>query len=114
VERIPMAALAGVLMMTAWRMIDLSTARSILRATRSDAGVYLVTVTLTVVFDLIVAVQVGVATAAFLALHAMARVSGLRREAVPPEVDPAQEEELLDEHIAIYRFHGSLFFGGTK
>ncbi|MPV35772.1 SulP family inorganic anion transporter [Georgenia subflava] len=112
VALIPMSALAGVLIVTALRMIDLGTARSILRATRSDAAVYLVTVGVTIVFDLIVAVQVGVAVAAFLSLRAMSRVSGLRR--APLELDAAEEDALLDEHIAVYRFHGALFFGATK
>ena len=68
---------------------------------------------MTVVFDLVVAVQAGVAVAAFLALRAMSRVSGLRRVEVP-ELDAAAEDALLHEHIAVYRFHGALFFGGTK
>ncbi|KAE8763805.1 SulP family inorganic anion transporter [Georgenia thermotolerans] len=113
VALVPTSALAGVLIVTALRMIDLGTARSILRSSRADALVYLVTVAVTVVFDLVVAVQAGVAVAAFLALRAMSRVSGLRRVAVP-EIDAAEEDALLHEHIAVYRFHGALFFGGTK
>jgi SulP family sulfate permease len=113
VALVPTSALAGVLIVTALRMIDLRTARSILRSTRADALVYLVTVAVTVVFDLVVAVQAGVAVAAFLALRAMSRVSGLRRVDVP-ELDAGEEDALLHEHIAVYRFHGALFFGGTK
>ena len=111
---IPMSALAGVLIVTAVRMIDLRTARSILRATRADGAVYLITVAVTIVFDLVVAVQVGVAVAALLALRAMSRVSGLERVAVSDDLDAAEEDALLDEHIAVYRFHGALYFGGTK
>ncbi|WP_127126169.1 SulP family inorganic anion transporter [Georgenia sp. SYP-B2076] len=114
VALIPMSALAGVLIVTALRMMDLSTARSILRATRSDAAVYLVTVAVTLVFDLVVAVQAGVAVAAFLALRAMARVSGLDHERVPLDLGSAEPDLLLHEHIVIYRFHGAMFFGGTK
>jgi len=114
VALIPMSALAGVLIVTALRMIDLSTARSILRATRADGSVYLVTVAVTIVFDLVVAVQVGVAVAALLALRAMSRVSGLQRVRVGDDLDAAEEDALLDEHVAVYRFHGALYFGGTK
>jgi sulfate permease, SulP family len=114
VALIPMSALAGVLIVTALRMIDLGTARSILRATRADGLVYLVTIAVTIVFDLVVAVQVGVAVAALLALRAMSRVSGLDRVRVTDDLDAAEEDALLDEHIAVYRFHGALFFGGTK
>lgn len=114
VALIPMSALAGVLIVTAFRMIDLRTARSILRATRADGTVYLVTVAVTIVFDLVVAVQVGVAVAALLALRAMSRVSGLQRVKVGDDLDAAEEDALLDEHVAVYRFHGALYFGGTK
>jgi SulP family sulfate permease len=114
VALIPMSALAGVLIVTAMRMIDLGTARSILRATRADGTVFLVTIAVTIVFDLVVAVQVGVAVAALLALRSMSRVSGLDRVRVTEGLDAAEEDALLDEHIAVYRFHGALFFGGTK
>jgi len=114
VSLIPMSALAGVLIVTALRMIDLRTGRAIMRATRADAVVYLSTVVVTIVFDLIVAVQVGVAVAALLALRAMARVSGLTRQDVPPEIAAEEEDALLHEHIALYHFRGALFFGGTK
>ena len=114
VALIPMSALAGVLIVTAFRMIDLRTGRAILRSTRADAAVYLATVVMTIVFDLILAVQVGVAVAALLALRAMARVSGLSRRPVPAELEPEQEDALQHEHIAVYHFHGALFFGGTK
>src|SRR5690606_30459412 len=110
VSRIPMAALAGVLMVTAWRMIDLATARAIARASRADGGVYLVTVAVTIAFDLVVAVQVGIAVAAVAALRAMARSSGPRRVRPGEELDAHP----LDDHIAIYRFHGALYFGATK
>jgi len=114
VALIPLSALAGVLVVTALRMIDLRTGRAILRATRADAVVYLSTVVVTIVFDLIVAVQVGVAVAALLALRAMARVSGLTRQDVPPEIAAGEEDALLHEQIAVYHFRGALFFGGTK
>ncbi|MEE6282070.1 SulP family inorganic anion transporter [Georgenia sunbinii] len=111
VALIPMSALAGVLMVTALRMIDLRTARAIIRSARSEAAVFLLTVGVTVVFDLIVAVQVGVATAAFLALRAISRVSGVRRD---PLDDDVAEPSPLDDRIAVYRFHGALYFGATR
>lgn len=114
VSLVPMAALAGVLIVTAMRMMDLRTARTIVRATRADASVYLATVVLTIGLDLIVAVQVGVAVAAFLALRAMARVSGLNRVAIPEQLAQEEQDSLLAEHVALYRFHGALFFGETK
>ncbi len=117
VGRIPLAALAGVLMVTAVRMVDARGVRSVLRATRADALVLVVTAVATVAFDLVVAIQVGIAVAAILALRALARAS--RVEATPleelaPEVDGEREMELLREHIVVYRLAGALFFGAAQ
>jgi SulP family sulfate permease len=77
-ERVPLAALAGVLMVTAVRMVEFGTVARILRSTRSDALLLATTATATVVFDLIVAVGIGVALASLLALRAMGRQHHLR------------------------------------
>ena len=115
VSRIPLAALAGVLLVTAARMVDLATARAICRSGLSGATVFLLTLTTTIVFDLVVAVEVGVALAAVLALRAMARTSGLHREELDlAEVDRESERALLREHIAVYRIDGSLFFADVR
>lgn len=115
VSRIPLAALAGVLLVTAARMVDLATARAICRSGLSGATVFLLTLTTTIVFDLVVAVEVGVALAAVLALRAMARASGLHREELDlAEVDRESERALLREHIAVYRIDGSLFFADVR
>ena len=96
-ERVPLAALAAVLMVTAVRMVEAGTIGTIVRSTRSDALLLVVTAAATVVFDLVVAVGVGVALAALLALKAMAESTTFDREA--PElhaVDPELEHALLD------------------
>lgn len=108
VSRIPMAALAAVLMLTAIRMIPLGEARTILRSTRSDALVLVLTMTITVMIDLIEAVQFGIAVAALFALRAVARTSGVRREEI------ASAARLGDERIAVYRLTGSMFFGAAE
>ena len=77
---IPLAALAGVLMVTAVRMVEIRNVRAILRSTRSDALVLVLTAVATVVFDLIVAVEIGVAAAAILALRNVARTTALTRD----------------------------------
>ncbi|RIK16732.1 MAG: sodium-independent anion transporter [Acidobacteria bacterium] len=108
VSRIPTAALAAVLMLTAVRMIPLREARTILRSTRSDAAVLLLTMVITVMVDLIEAVQFGIAVAAVFALRAVARTSGVRREEIDGPADPA------DARIAVYRLTGSMFFGAAE
>lgn len=114
---IPLAALAGVLMVTAVRMIDRRSAMSIIRSTRSDALVMVLTAAATIVFDLILAVEIGIAVAAVLALRAVARSSTVEQEEVAGEAESItddQEAMLLREHIAVYRLDGALFFGAAQ
>jgi SulP family sulfate permease len=116
VARIPLAALAGVLMFTAWRMVERHRVLAVLRSTRSDAAVLVLTALATVVFDLVVAVEIGVAVAALLALRQVARTTQLYAESVPDhvEVDEDTERSLLHDHIAVLRLSGSLFFGAAQ
>ncbi|ADG74937.1 sulphate transporter [Cellulomonas flavigena DSM 20109] len=118
VGRIPLSALAGVLLVTSARMVDLPTARAICRSGRSGALVFGVTLAVTVVFDLVMAVEVGVAVAAVLALRAVARSSGLHREPLAEEsgdrLTADDEHALLHEHIAVYRIDGALFFADVR
>jgi sulfate permease, SulP family len=111
---IPLAALAGVLMVTAVRMVEVHNIRSILRSTRSDVVVLCLTASATVVFDLIVAVEIGVAAAAVLALRNVARTTSLTEMPVHAEVDTDEELRLLREHIVAYRIDGALFFGAAQ
>ena len=108
VSHIPLAALAGVLMVTAARMVSVTTFRRVARSGRSSAAVFLVTALVTVVFDLVIAVGIGVAVAAFFALRTLSRASGAQRETLPGE------NLLGDERIALFRIDGSLFFGAAE
>ncbi len=116
VARIPLAALAGVLMFTAVRMVDIHNVRSVLRATRADALVLVLTATATIAFDLIIAVELGIAIAAILALRSVARSASATIEPFPthPAIDDEQEIALLREHIIVYRLDGALFFGAAQ
>ncbi|MDJ0456009.1 SulP family inorganic anion transporter [Arthrobacter sp. NQ7] len=108
VSRIPLAALGGVLMVTAVRMVSRRTVAAILRSTRADAAVFVLTAVITVAFDLIVAIQIGLAAAALFALRKFASLSGVQREPVP---GPSAEG---DEHIAVLRLDGAMFFGAAE
>jgi SulP family sulfate permease len=116
VAKIPLAALAGVLMVTAYRMVEIHNVRAVVRSTRSDALVLTATAVATIAFDLIVAVEIGVAIAAFLALRHIARTSEAEREPLPidDEIDNDDEARLLAEHIVVYRLDGALFFGAAQ
>jgi len=117
VARIPLAALAGVLIVSAYRMVDFGSARSILRSRRSEAAVFVLTAAITILFDLILAVEIGIAVAAVLALRSFAQQSGLEREDVgelTAEFGVDAEQRLLHERIAVYRLDGALFFGAAQ
>jgi SulP family sulfate permease len=113
VARIPLAALAGVLIATAVHMVRVSSLRALLRSTRGDAVVLGITATATVVFDLVTAVLAGLAVAGFVALRQTAGTARLD-ETPLDEVDHLDEEQaLLDQHIVAYRIDGPLFFAAA-
>jgi SulP family sulfate permease len=113
VSKIPLAALAGVLMVTAVRMVEPHNVRAVLRATRSDAIVFVVTAAVTLAFDLILAVEVGVAVAAVLALRQVARTAAVNTEPIIDDIDDVGAPA-LSEHILTYRLDGALFFGAAQ
>lgn len=104
VGSIPLAALSGVLMVTATRMVHLATARSILRSTRADAAAFIITAIVTVSVDLVFAVVIGMVVAGVFAIRSLSRATGVHREEIIGEPEPG------DERIAIVRFDGPLFF----
>lgn len=109
VGMIPLAALAGVLFMTAIRMVRAATVRSIMTSTRSDAWIFVITALVTVSFDLIVAVLIGVVLAAIVALRSAARTTGVSLEPIQ-----AASPSELDGSIVAVRFQGPLFFVSSE
>ncbi|ARU53484.1 sodium-independent anion transporter [Cellulosimicrobium cellulans] len=107
VSRIPLAALAGVLMVTSFRMIGARTIRSVVVAGRSSAATFVVTAVVTVAFDLVQAIEIGILVAAFFALRTVARASAVHRDPLPGPAEPG------DEHVALFRLEGSMFFGAA-
>ena len=77
VKFFPLAALAGVLIVTAARMVDATNARAILRSTRSDALVFVLTAVVTVAFDLILAGEPSVADALEALLDELGEFGGI-------------------------------------
>ncbi len=107
IGQIPLAALSGVLMVTAVRMVHPETVRAVMRSTRADALAFVVTAVVTVSFDLIVAVIIGVVLAGVVALRSMSRASTVRRDEILGTPQPG------DERIAILRLGGPLFFAAA-
>ncbi|WP_327093150.1 SulP family inorganic anion transporter [Nonomuraea sp. NBC_01738] len=116
VARIPLAALAGVLLATAVRMVEAGSVRAMVRSTRGDAVVLGLTAVATLALDLVQAVILGLLVAGALALRAIAR--DVRLDAMPIRPDlpgdhTEAEHDLLAEHIVAYRLDGPLFFAAA-
>ncbi|MFJ6017151.1 SulP family inorganic anion transporter [Streptomyces sp. NPDC092952] len=113
VSRIPLAALAGVLLATAVRMVEVGSLRAMARATRADALILVLTALATLALDLVHAVIIGLVAAGALALRSVARQA--RMDEIPLDHDDHNDEEhaLLAEHIVAYRLDGPLFFAAA-
>ena len=107
---LPLSALAALLLMVAWNM---SEARHVVRvvreAPRSDALVLLTCLTLTVVFDMTIAIGVGLVLAAVLFMRRMAEISSVRLIAETH----AEEHVGLPPGVLVYEIAGPLFFGAA-
>lgn len=113
---IPLAILAGILMIVAYDMGEWAEIPDILRIGWSDAAVWLITLTLTVVADLTVAVEAGMILAALLYIRRVTTTTTVAR--VTPEYVLQGMEHSLQLHdipddVAIYRIHGPFLFGAT-
>lgn len=113
VAYIPLAALAGVLIATVIEMVEVSSLRAVIRATRGDATVLVATALATVVFDLITAVVAGLLIAGFLALRKMSMSGRVDQVHLDSSDHSGEEQELLREHVVAYRLDGPLFFGAA-
>ena len=116
-QYIPMACLAGVLVVVSYNMSGWRTFRALLRTPLSDRAVLLVTFFLTVVFDLTVAIEVGLLIACVLFLRRVmetTEISVIRNEIDPSAGSDARlhEEPLaIPSGIEVYGIDGPYFFG---
>ncbi|WP_443044055.1 SulP family inorganic anion transporter [Streptomyces sp. NBC_00322] len=116
VSKIPLAALAGVLLATAVRMVEVGALRAMTRSTRSDALVLVLTAAATLALDLVYAVIIGLFVAGALALHSVAKQARMDQVDFRPDLPgehSAEEHALLAQHIVAYRIDGPLFFAGA-
>jgi len=113
VGRIPVAALAGVLLATTVRMVEVGSLWALAHSTRGDAVVLGLTFVVTVAFDLVTAVAVGIGVAIVLALRAVARTARVERVPLETGDHSAAEHALFAEHIVAYRLDGPLFFAAA-
>ena len=106
---LPMASLAALLLLVAWNMSEAKHFAHALRvAPRSDVAVLVLCFGLTVIFDMVVSVSVGVVLAALLFMRRMAEVSNVRLVSQHPLVKG------LPRDILVYEVAGPLFFGAAQ
>jgi SulP family sulfate permease len=120
--RIPMAALAGILVVVAYHMSEWRAFKAELTAPKSDVAVLLATFLLTVLVDLTVAIEVGMVLAAFLFMRRMAEVTQIK------PMDPLGDDEedtyssdpnavsrrAVPKSVEVYEINGPFFFGAAE
>ncbi len=117
---IPMASLAGILIVVAWNMGEWHLFVRLLRSPRSDVAVLLSTFLLTILLDLVTAIQAGMVLAAFLFMKRMAdvaqveKVSGLLAEEDEKSDDPLRLGlRRVPAGVEVYEVAGPFFFGAA-
>lgn len=117
VAHIPRAALAGVLIATAVRMVEAGSIRALARASRGETGILVLTATVTLASTLVNAVIVGMVVAAAVAVTQVSAAARLEQVPLHADLPPAdhhsEEQRLLGEHIVAYRIDGPLLFAAA-
>ena len=115
--KIPMCVLAAILMVVAWNMGEWSEVPAILKLSRGDISVWLITFVLTVLADLTVAVEAGMILAGLLFVRKITATTTVAR--VTPEYVRAGMPHSLQNHaipegVVVYRIHGPFLFGAAE
>lgn len=116
-ELIPRAFLAGILMVVAVKMIDVREFKTILRLSWLDTAVFLVTFSLTVLTDLVVAVQVGMLLAIlllFIRLTNIVEINNVGEDSKDHLNALLNSNVVLKEKVSVYTINGPFFFGAMN
>lgn len=113
---IPMACLAGVLVIVAYNMSEWRTFKAFMNNPKSDVAVLLVTFFLTVIFDLVIAIQVGLVLAFLLFMKRItetSEVSVIRDKLnIHGGIDASEDEKIeIPKGVEVYEIEGPYFFG---
>lgn len=111
---IPMATLAGILVVVAYNMSEWKHFLSVLRGPRSDMAILLTTFLLTVLIDLTVAIEIGMVLAAFLFMRNMIKFSDVNSITKDFEGErESLENYRIPKNVEVYEIAGPLFFGAA-
>ena len=116
-QYIPMACLAGVLVIVSYNMSGWRTFKALMKNPKSDVSVLLITFFLTVIFDLTVAIKVGLVIACVLFMRCIMETTEI--SVIKDEIDPNKESDLevheehllVPEGVEVYEINGPYFFG---
>lgn len=112
-----MACLAGVLIIVSYNMSEWRTFRSLLKNPKSDVSVLLVTFFLTVIFDLTIAIEIGLLIAMFLFMRRVMETTSVsvKRDVIDlsneSEVRHEDEKLIIPQGVEVYEIDGPFFFG---
>lgn len=117
IKYIPMPCLAGILVVVSYNMSGWRSFKAIFKNPKSDIIVLMVTFLLTVIFDLTIAIEVGVLIACLLCMKRMAETTNI--SVISDEIDPSADTDVMGnlEHLTIpegvkvYEINGPYFFG---
>ena len=113
---IPMPAIAAILFMVAYNMCQWRTFTELVKtAPKSDIAVLILTFLLTIVFDLVIAIEIGLLVAVLLFMKRMSDVTEVHSWKYAEDAEEAEREKLrkLSPHINGYEISGPLFFGAA-
>ncbi len=116
-QYIPMACLAGVLVIVSYNMSEWRTFKALMKNPKSDVTVLLITFFLTVIFDLTIAIEIGLIIACILFMKRVMETTEISviKDAIDPntELDIAVHEEnlVIPKGVEVYEINGPYFFG---
>ena len=116
-KHIPMACLAGVLVIVAYNMSEWRTFKSLMKGQKSDVAVLVATFLLTVIFDLTIAIELGLVLAVVLFLRRIsesAQISIFKHDVEESEYiegNTESEKLILPKGVEVYEIEGPFFFG---
>lgn len=114
---IPMACLAGILVVVSYNMSEWRQFKSLLKSNNMDIIILLTTFFLTVFFDLVIAIEIGIVLSSFMFMKRMSESVNIQTHTL----DEIDDENLFDEEIkdlpkgvVLYEINGPLFFGAAR
>lgn len=109
-QAIPMSTLAGILIVVSFNMCEFKEFRELYHTTRSDFAILLLTFALTVIFDLVVAIEIGMVLAMFLFMKKMSDAFNINTVS---KIDETDTYKYINNEIMVYEFAGPMFFGAS-